>query len=88
MGAAHIFEGFTMAPLSCAPTAPTEVLPVLADGKTHVVKTHFCTLVWCPRGYAGLLMLAAIQEDISAPELSQEPTGVKAEVPSVSTSPP
>ena len=28
-------------------------------------------------------MLAAIQEDISAPESSQEPTGVRAEVPSV-----
>ena len=33
MGAAHIFEGFTMAPLLCAPTAPTRSITVPADGK-------------------------------------------------------
>ena len=36
-----------------------------------------------PEAMQASLMLAAIQEDISAQESSQEPTGVKAEVPSV-----
>ena len=36
-----------------------------------------------PEATQASLMLAAVQEDISAPESSQEPTGVKAEVPSV-----
>ena len=36
-----------------------------------------------PEATQASLMLAAIQEDISAPESSHEPTGVKAEVPSV-----
>ena len=33
MGAAHIFEGFTTAPLLCAPTAPIRSITVPADGK-------------------------------------------------------
>ena len=33
MGAAHIIEGFTTAPLLCAPTAPTRSITVPADGK-------------------------------------------------------
>ena len=36
-----------------------------------------------PKATQASLMLAAIQEDISAPGLSQEPTGVEAEVPLV-----
>ena len=36
-----------------------------------------------PEATQASLMLAAVQEDISAPESSQEPSGVKAEVPSV-----
>ena len=84
MGAAHICEGFTTAPLLCAPTAPTRSITVLADGKKHMSSKH-ASVPWfgAPEATQASLMLAAIQEDISAPESSHEPTGVKAEVPSV-----
>ena len=41
--------------LSYVPVPPQpEVLPCQRMEKTHVVKARFCTLVWCPGGYAGL----------------------------------
>ena len=66
------------------PYCPNQRYYRTSGWKAHMSLKH-SLVPWfgAPEATQASLMLAAIQEDISAPESSQEPTGVKAEVPSV-----
>ena len=66
------------------PYCPNQRYYRASGWKTHMSLKH-SSVPWfgAPEATQASLMLAAIQEDISAPGSSQEPTGVEAEVPSV-----
>ena len=66
------------------PYCPNQRYYQASGWKAHMSSKH-STVPWfgAPEATQASLMLAAIQEEVSAPVLSQEPVGVKAEVPLV-----
>ena len=66
------------------PYCPNQKYYRASGWKKHMSSKH-TSVPWfgAPEATQASLMLAAIQEDICVPKLSQEPTGVNAEVPSV-----
>ena len=66
------------------PYCPNQRYYRASGWKAHMSSKH-SSVPWfgAPEATQASLMLATVQEDISAPESSQEPSGVKAEVPSV-----